>query len=479
MPRLERVFSPIWRLSWQRPDAAEGAMLDLLVRNGTIVDGHGSARGSLAVTNGRIAARFMHGTELPQAHTVIDADDLLILPGIVDPHVHFYGEGIGGYSRLAAMGGVTTFIGMIRGQPDELLADVLAAHLAEAMRSSLVDFSFHVVLYDRKEVLAQIAGLAADGFCSYKMFLAYKRRGMMVREDFLFAAMREISRLGGIALLHAEDGELIDNLEQAAVAAGRVKPEDYAPTRPPQAEACAVDMGALAAEATRCRTYIVHVSSSAALGAVERARRRGVRLIAETCPQYLLLDDGDVRRHGPAAVIAPPLRSAADQVALGTALATGAINTIGSDHASHETATKARGENNIFLSPFGMPGAPTLLPAMFTWAVDHGVPLSILVRAMSEMPASVFGLGHCKGSLLPGQHADILLIDPQQRRVVDSATIWPNVCPSPLAGRLLAGWPLMTIARGDVIYRDGTIVGEGGRGQRIAQRTHVSVREMP
>src|SRR5664280_2208000 len=185
-------------------------MLDLLIRNGTIVDGQGSVRGSIAVTNGEIVARFKLGADLPQARTVIDADELLLLPGIVDPHVHFYGEGIGDYSKLAAMGGVTTFIGMIRGRPEQSLAEVVRENRKAGNTASIVDFTFHVVLYDREDTIPQLAALTADGFCSFKMFLAYKRRGMMVREGFLFAAMQEISRLGGVALIHAENGELID-----------------------------------------------------------------------------------------------------------------------------------------------------------------------------------------------------------------------------------------------------------------------------
>jgi dihydroorotase-like cyclic amidohydrolase len=131
-------------------------MLDLLIRNGTIVDGHGASRGSIAIAGGQIAARFRHGAELPSARQVIDADDLLVLPGIVDPHVHFYGEGIGDYSRLAAMGGVTTFIGMIRGQPEQPLAAVVGESRDAGKASAIVDFSFHVVLYDRDDTIEQL-----------------------------------------------------------------------------------------------------------------------------------------------------------------------------------------------------------------------------------------------------------------------------------------------------------------------------------
>jgi dihydroorotase-like cyclic amidohydrolase len=206
------------------------------------------------------------------------------------------------------------------------------------------------------------------------------------------------------------------------------------------------------------------------LAAVERARRRGVALWVETCPQYLLMDDDTLRRHGTMAKIAPPLRSKADRRALATALATGAINTVGSDHASHAVAAKESGKANIFEAAFGMPGSPVLWPAMYSWAVEQYVPLPIVVRAMSETPARLFGLGHRKGHLAPGADADLIVVDPAARRSVDAETFWPKVASSPLAGTSLMGWPEITISRGEVICRDGEVLGTPGRAQFIPQK---------
>ena len=178
----------------------------------------------------------------------------------------------------------------------------------------------------------------------------------MSGEDFLFSAMSEIRRTQGIALVHSEDGELVDRLEQEAIARGRHSPEHYAPTRPPEAEASAIGVVALAAQASGCPAYIVHVSSADGLATIERARHRGVRLWAETCPQYILMDDEVLLRHGPMARIAPPLRTLADRRALGAALSTGAINTLGTDHACFSIEEKARGDADIFRAPFGHAG---------------------------------------------------------------------------------------------------------------------------
>jgi dihydroorotase-like cyclic amidohydrolase len=444
-------------------------MLDLLIRNATIVDGQSVMRGALGVQGERIMARFGQESDLPQAHRVIDAGDLVVMPGVVDPHVHFYGEGIGGFSLLAARGGVTTYFGMMRGSAEDVLGEVFNRHLADGESASVVDFSFHVCLYDRPDTVAQLPALAAQGLRSYKFFLAYKSRGMMSSEAFLHEAFEEIHKLGGLALVHSEAGEMIDRLERAAIEAGRRGPEDYAPTRPPAAEAAAIGTVALAAETTGCEAYIVHVTSSEALAAVEEARRRGVLLWAETCPQYLIMDNDALRTHGPAARIGPPLRGAADRRALRVAVQTGAINTIGSDHASYSREAKARGNANIFDAPMGMPVAPAMLPSMLTWATQHGVPLPVVVRAMSETPARIFGLAGRKGSLTPGADADIVLVDMQSRRSVAQEQAWAHVCPSPVVDEPLIGWPAMTISRGEVVWADGAVQGRAGRGRFLLQ----------
>ena len=242
--------------------------------------------------------------------------------------------------------------------------------------------------------------------------------------------------------------------------------------------------GALAAQATGCPAYVVHVSTEEGLAALERARRRGVPLWAETCPQYILLNDEALSRYGAAARIAPPLRQPRDQRALATALRTGAVNTLGSDHASYSREAKAQGGEDIFAAPFGMPGAPTHFPSMFTFAQDNGFDLSTVVRAMSDAPARLFGLQRRKGSLAPGTDADLIFVDPRPggwstpdrsglplRRTPSRASVWvagPRRLSSAArwhstAGRVAprVGKPFRKRkARGEVSWRSGLPEGE-------------------
>jgi len=448
----------------------DGLALDLLVKNGTIHDGVSAFKGAVGVAGSSIVARFADGEELPSALTIVDAHGCLVVPGIIDPHIHLYGDGMSGYSRLAARGGVTTSIAMIRGEPEEPLGELVDRHCREGRSGSLTDFSFHVVLHDRPDTIGQIRDLAAQGFRSFKMFLAYKERGMMASEAFLYAAMDEIARIGGVALVHCEDGELVSRLESEAKALGKTEPQHYAPTRPPEAEASAIAVVAMASHATGCPAYIVHVSSAEGLAAIQAARRRGVHLWAETCPQYVLLGNEDLQTHGPAARIAPPLRSPADRLALGAALASGEMNTVGTDHACYSKEAKAKGAGDIFAAPFGMPGAPLLWPSMFTWAKNNQVPASTLLRAMVHMPAAIFGLGHRKGTLAPGADADIVIVDPNTARAGDPDELWPDLSPNPLATEKMTGWPVTTISRGEIIWNRDEFAVDNGRGQLVEQR---------
>jgi dihydroorotase-like cyclic amidohydrolase len=188
------------------------------------------------------------------------------------------------------------------------------------------------------------------------------------------------------------------------------------------------------------------------------------------------MNDDTLQRHGPLARIAPPLRQPSDQRALAAALAAGEINTVGSDHASHSWTAKNEGRDDIFAAPLGMPGAPIHWPSMFTWAIDNDVALPILVRAMAQAPAWMFGLSPRKGTLLPGADADVVLLDRGTRRRVDAATVWPKVSPNPLAEVPLAGWPQVTISRGTIVWRDGRLMAAPGRGELIEQRPRISPR---
>lgn len=451
-----------------RPASVNGALVDRVLVGGDVVLPHGVRRVGLAIDRGRIVA---HGVEaeLPPARETIDVSGCVVLPGGVDVHLHYDRDGrltdrVDAATRSAACGGITTCVAFLLWQPERRLNDTLDEAIAEVELESYLDLSFHMYLHANDfEALGEIEQLVARGVTSFKMAMAYKRRGMMCSDEFLVAAMATIGQAGGVAMLHAESGETIDYLEQAAMTAGRRHPTDFPATRPPYAEAESIGRAAAFGAATGCPVYIVHLSSQAGLERLLAARAAGQNVQAETCPQYLTLTETEMARQGPLAKIAPPLRKPADQEALWRALAQGDLRVVASDHAPYPSAAKQVGWDDIFQSPFGTPNVETLLPLLHSeGAVRRGYGLEWLARVTSEGPARTFGLFPRKGSLAVGADADVVVLDPARRVTIDAANLHSNADYTPFAGLTVDGWPALTLVGGEVLVRDGVLQREAG-----------------
>jgi len=447
---------------------------DLVVTGADVVTPSAVRRLDIGVRDGLIATLGAPGG-LGPAGKVIDAAGKVVLPGVIDPHVHcrIHSHHVDDFPTVleaAAAGGVTTAV--VHLLPSATVAatplDLLEEFRDLGRREAPIDFSFHAWLPERAGTLEQIPELLAAGIPSFKLFCAYKSIGRMASDGFLIRAMDAIGRLGGMLLVHAEDGELIDARIAAQRERGRIGPSDYLWTHPDEAEWIAVAKTLGYARATACPLYVVHVSTPRGVDLIEDAKRDGQRVWAETCVQYLELTDEVMTRWGPLAKISPPLRDRTANEGLWRHLAAGRIDAVGSDHSPHSRETKAPGLRDIFDAWYGAPGVQTLLPVMWDAVRRRGLPLPLLARVLSEAPARIFGLER-KGAIAPGLDADLVIMDPDREVELRGGEQIGQSGYTLYEGRRVRGWPVTTLRRGEMLV-DGGVLRHAGGGRFLARR---------
>jgi D-hydantoinase len=450
--------------------------VELLVCGGDVVLSSGVQQDAcVAISDGRIS-RIIPPTEpIPRAVRVIDARGKIVFPGVVDAHVHVetpgppskpfgvYSDSFEAMSRAAVSGGVTTVIPFVFASATNKPARYLRDFRRTSEKEAWVDFGFHFGIANRGDVEA-IPDVVEMGVRSFKALMAYKQQGAMLGDALLGDAMREVGRVGGIMMVHAEDGELIDALEARAKADGLRSPPIYACCRPAAAENIAILRALELARGTGCVLYIVHLSTRQGLFSAKIARGCGQPVIIETCPHYLFLTDQELHPHrlGPFAKIGPPLRERSNCEALWEGVRDTQIDIIASDHAPRLREQKLLGLKDIFAAPFGSPGLETLLPVLYDEFRKRGLSIAALARLICATPARIFGMFPRKGAIAVGSDADLVIIDPDVRWTVKPEEFQTNAKYSLWAGRELQGKPVTTIVRGRVVCVDGNP--SGGRG---------------
>ncbi len=301
--------------------------------------------------------------------------------------------------------------------------------------------------------------------------MAYSRRGFQVTDDILIKTMHAISKEGGVVCIHAENGSLIDFLEEKARAEGRVSSEAFGPTRPGLAESEATYRAYALARTVDCPIYFVHMSARESIDILVKAKMDGIPVWAETCPQYLLLTDQEMSRWGNLAKVAPPLRYEEDLKAMWFACQHGIVDVIGSDHAGYSRKAKEQKEPNIFDAIFGFTGVETTLSLIYQEGVNKGrITLNRMVELLSEKPARIFGLFPRKGILQVGSDADIVIFDPNYQHTISAKTHHSKVDYTVYEGWKCKGGAILTMLRGKVISERGELKGDPGFGHFISRK---------
>jgi len=415
---------------------------------------------------------------LPPADKYIDAAGKFVLPGLIDSHVHLDGHDDYALGSLAAArAGLTTLIpfGSYNVERDETLPEAINRTKEQVTNTALVDFAFHFILQNRPDILKGLPQALDMGVKSYKMFMTYKKRPWrMCDDDYICSAMDLVASGGGLMQLHCESGNIIEYLENKLIDEGHTHPTDFPTACPDWAEEEAINRAAQMGAATRCPTYVVHLSTHLGLERIKQAQSLGQPVWTETCPQYLLLSDAEMARYGPLAKIGPPLRpeDGPDREALWRGLEQGHTSIVSSDHSPHPQELKQVGWENIFVTPegasvpFGSPGLETIVSLTYSeGVVKRGLPIWWLARVMSENPARIFGLYPKKGVIQVGSDADILIIDPQGDRIITAKDHQSTAGYTLFEGWQVNGAPWMTLLRGQVLLNQGSLEQNPGYGQ--------------
>lgn len=465
---------------------------DKIVKGGTLVTPTGMTQADVAIRGEKVAA-IGHDLDAKGAQ-VIDAKGHYVLPGVLDVHVHLelpfcgtvssddYRSG----SRAGARGGVTTLIDFAipykrkkpgkDGSSYETLSEAVDNWHKRAEGKSLIDYTFHTCITNWPEHRHQIKGMVERGFTTFKEFMIYASEGWQSDDAAMYGTLEQMRDLDAMLLVHAESSRILDELIERHHTPELMKKYGarlHGMTRPNFVEFEAIQRAATWCEVTGGSLYIVHMSTAEGCDIVAAAQANGVPIFAETCAQYLSLDDSVFgKKDGHLYACCPQLKKPEDSARLWEGLRDGEVSVVSTDTCSFTREQKAMWNGDWTKIPMGMPGLETLLPVVYTDGVLKGrITLPMLVQKLSANPARLMGLYPRKGALEPGSDADIAIIHPKKAMKVDPAKMETNTDWNPFEGRSLSGFSRTTLSRGEVIVDDYKVVGREGRGQWLPRKT--------
>ena len=449
-----------------------------ILRGGTVINASGRQNADVLIEGEKIVA-VAPALSCADAE-VIDVTGKLLFPGFIDAHTHFdldvcnttTADDFYTGGRSALRGGTTMVIDFACPNKGETLGYGLSLWHKKSGGRTSCDYSFHMTIDDwNDEIIAELPKMFEQGISSFKMYLTYP--AMMIGDENIFHALRELKKLGGIAGVHCENAGVIDALIAEKKAAGRLAPASHPECRPNPLEAEAVAHLLRIAEVADVPVVIVHLSTREALHEVFAARERGQRVYVETCPHYLILDDSRYRQDDFDAaagyICAPPLRTKPDQDALWKALANGTVQTVSTDHCSFTREQKRAGRDDFTKIPGGLPGVESRGLLLYTYGVAAGrITKEQMCALLAENPARLYGAYPRKGVLAVGSDADIVVLDPNAEGVFSAAQEHSAAGYTPYEGMARRGAIERVYLRGQLVVKDGELVAKNA-GQYIAR----------
>ena len=454
-----------------------------IIRNGTIVTADLTYKADIRIEAGmitEIGPNLKGGTEL-------DASGCYVMPGGIDPHTHLEMPFMGTYStddfesgtRAALSGGTTMVVDFVLPGQGQGLMDAAQMWHNKSGRASC-DYSYHMAItWWGQKVWEDMELSVKAGMTSFKHFMAYKG-ALMVNDDEMYQSFKRVGDLGGLALVHAENGDVVAELTAKLLAEGNNGPEAHAYSRPPQVEGEATNRAIMIADMAGVPLYVVHTSCEDAHEAIRRARMAGKRVWGEPLIQHLILDESEYQNadwdHAARRVMSPPFRDKKHQDSLWAGLQSGSLSVVATDHCAFTTEQKRVGLGNFAKIPNGTGGLEDRMPLLWTHGVHTGrLTMNEFVAFTSTNIAKILNCYPKKGAILVGADADLVVWDPTKEKTVTANAQQSKIDYNVFEGQKVKGLPRYTLTRGQVAIDDGAVKTREGHGQFIAREARPAV----